>query len=49
MTKTPLQKRAEAMVRHIPKEFTGDEINTIRSILFKALIVKGRITNAPLK
>jgi hypothetical protein len=37
------------MVRHIRKEFTGDEINTIGSILSKALIVKGRITNVPLK
>jgi hypothetical protein len=43
---TVLEQRAEAWVRKTKREFSGDEINAIRSILFKALIVKERITNA---
>jgi hypothetical protein len=43
---TVLEQRAEAWVRKTKREFSGDEINAIRGILFKALIVKERITNA---
>jgi hypothetical protein len=46
---TILEQRAEAWVRKTKREFSGEEINAVRTILLKALIVDGRITNVPLK
>jgi hypothetical protein len=47
--RTVLEQRAEDWVRKTKREFSGDEINAVRSILLKALIIDSRITNVPLK